>query len=173
LIFSRSADCVDPASQASIRHQPQGREDAAAVPNLAAPPQEGDTIGPGSISGNGMAGHASCPSGEGDAGMGGCQMEPAMSDKSIAAIAATGTDKFGSCCRPRSTRVRSCCGTSCYARRHAAVPDRMEAWVGACSCKRLVTIASGSLTKYARAYSKEKKRSGRKGATARRQWVQC
>jgi hypothetical protein len=31
-------------------------------------------------------------------------MEPAMSDKSIVAMATASTDKFGSRCRPRSTR---------------------------------------------------------------------
>jgi hypothetical protein len=55
-----------------------------------------------------------------------------MSDKSIAAIATTGTDQIRFTLSASIATARSCCGTSCCARRNAAVPDRMEAWVGTC-----------------------------------------
>jgi hypothetical protein len=159
LIFSRSTDCVDPASQASIRHHPKAAKMRLLCQTLLL--RSNRVIQSGGFylrSWNG--GPCFLPPGEGDAGMGRCQMEPAMSDKSIAAIATTGTDRFGSPCRPQSTRRDRAAAEVVTL---AAMPPCRPGWRLSCSCKRLVTIASGSLTKYARAYSKEKKRGGRKG----------
>jgi hypothetical protein len=83
-------------------------------------------------------------------------MEPAMSDKSIAAIATTGTDKIRFTLSASIDTARS---SAAQVATLAATPPFPIAWrlgwAPELQLQALGQIASGSLTKYVRANSKE------------------